>query len=136
MLKRALRIDAEDSAALCALRRVNELEGKFDVASAAHVGTGAIDHRRSCRLYDFAALGAVDGIAWSGLHKGHDEGRRSCDSLQLDPLGAGIGDFSDTAAILTHLDIMMAENARDVDGYMPTKAAINARTSRIVASGA
>jgi hypothetical protein len=55
---------------------------------------------------DFAALGAIDGIAWFGLQKGRDEERRSCGSLTLDPLGAEIGDFADTAAILTHLDLV------------------------------
>jgi hypothetical protein len=68
----------------------------------------ANDHRRACRLEDFAALGAVDEIAWFGLQKGRGEERRSCGSLTLDPLGAEIGDFGDTAAILTHLDLVIS----------------------------
>jgi hypothetical protein len=64
--------------------------------------------RRSCRLDDFAALGAIEGIAWFGLQKGRDEERGSCGSFTLDPLGSEIGDFADTAAILTHLDLVIA----------------------------
>jgi tetratricopeptide (TPR) repeat protein len=66
------------------------------------------DRHRSVRLEDFAALGAIDGIAWFGLQKGRDEERRSCGSFTLDPLGAEIGDFADTAAILTQLDLVIA----------------------------
>jgi hypothetical protein len=68
----------------------------------------ANDHRRSCRFEDFAALGAIDGIAWFGLQRGHDAERRSCGPLTLEPLGAEIGDFADTAAILTHLDLVIS----------------------------
>jgi ADP-heptose:LPS heptosyltransferase len=42
------------------------------------------------------------------LQKGRDDERRSCGSLTLDPLGAEIGDFADTAAILTHLDLVIS----------------------------
>jgi Flp pilus assembly protein TadD len=66
------------------------------------------NRRRSCHLEDFAALGGIDGIAWFGLQKGRDEERRSCGLLTLDPLGADISDFADTAAILTHLDLVIA----------------------------
>jgi hypothetical protein len=66
------------------------------------------DRHRSCGLEDFAALGGVVGIAWFGLQKGREEERRSCGSFTLDPLGAEIGDFADTAAILTHLDLVIA----------------------------
>jgi tetratricopeptide (TPR) repeat protein len=68
-----------------------------------------VDRRRSVRLEDFAAaLGSIDGIAWFGLQKGRDEERRSCGSFTLDPLGAEIGDFADTAAILAQLDLVIA----------------------------
>jgi len=60
----------------------------------------ADDLRRSLRLEDFAALGAIDGIAWFGLQKGREEQRRSCGALTLDPLGADIGGFADTATSL------------------------------------
>jgi tetratricopeptide (TPR) repeat protein len=66
------------------------------------------DRYRSCDLDDFAPLGALKGIAWFGLQKGRDEERRSCGPLTLDPLGVEIGDFADTAAILTHLDLVIA----------------------------
>jgi tetratricopeptide (TPR) repeat protein len=64
--------------------------------------------RRACGLDDFAALSEIDDVAWFGLQKGHDEERRSCGSFTLDPLGAEIGDYADTAAILTHLDLVIA----------------------------
>jgi tetratricopeptide (TPR) repeat protein len=66
------------------------------------------DRHRSVRFEDFAALGGIDGIAWFGLQKGRNEERRSCGSFTLDPLGAEIGDFADTAAILTQLDLVIA----------------------------
>ena len=66
------------------------------------------DRRRSVRLEDFAALGGIDGIAWFGLQKGREEERQSCDSITLDPLGAEISDLADTAAILMHLDLVIA----------------------------
>ena len=66
------------------------------------------DRRRSVRLEDFAVLGASKDIAWFGLQKGRDGERRSCGSFTLDPLGAEIGDFADTAAILMHLDLVIA----------------------------
>lgn len=66
------------------------------------------DANRSCRLEDFAALGAIDGVAWFGLQKGRDDERRTCGALTLEPLGAQIADFSDTAAIITHLDLVIA----------------------------
>jgi hypothetical protein len=66
------------------------------------------DRRRSVRLEDFVALGGIDGIAWFGLQKGRNEERQSCGSFTLDPLGAEIGDFADSAAILAQLDLVIA----------------------------
>jgi len=66
------------------------------------------DRNRSACLEDFAPLGNIGGIAWYGLQKGRDEERRSCGSLVLDPLGAEIEDFADTAAVLTQLDLVIA----------------------------
>ena len=68
----------------------------------------ANDLRRSVRLEDFASLGGIPGIAWFGLQKGRDEERRSCGSLTLEPLGPQIGDFADTAAIVSELDLVIA----------------------------
>jgi tetratricopeptide (TPR) repeat protein len=70
--------------------------------------------RRRCSLEDFAPLGAIDGIAWFGLQKGPEEERRSCDSLTLEPLGPQIEDFADTAAILTHLDLVISVDTSTV----------------------
>ena len=66
------------------------------------------DRHRSVRLEDFAPLSSIDGIAWFGLQKGRDDNRTSCDGLTLEPLGPDIADFADTAAILTHLDLVIA----------------------------
>ena len=66
------------------------------------------DRRRSVGLEDFAALGGINDIAWFGLQKGRDEELRSCGSFTLDPLGAEIGDFADSAAILAQLDLVIA----------------------------
>jgi tetratricopeptide (TPR) repeat protein len=66
------------------------------------------DHHRSARLEDFAILGAVDGVVWFGLQKGRHEELNSSGLLMLDPLGNQISDFADTAAILSHLDLVIA----------------------------
>jgi tetratricopeptide (TPR) repeat protein len=66
------------------------------------------DRRRSASLDDFATWGEIGGIAWFGLQKGRDENKRSCGALRLEPLGADIADFADTAAILTHLDLIIS----------------------------
>ena len=69
-----------------------------------HVGDGL----RSVRLDDFARLGEIEGVAWFGLQKGRDEDRRSCGLFTVDPLGAEIRDFADTAAIVAQLDLVIA----------------------------
>ena len=66
------------------------------------------DCRRSARLEDFEPLGEIDDVAWFGLQKGRDEERRSCGPLMLEPLGAQIADFADTAAIIAQLDLVIA----------------------------
>ncbi len=65
------------------------------------------DRHRSCSLEQFSRLGDVDGIAWFGLQKGRDETLRESGRLKLDPLGSEISDFSDTAAILSVLDLII-----------------------------
>ena len=74
----------------------------------------ANDHRRSCRFEDFAALGEIGGIAWFGLQKDRDEQRQSCGALTIDPLGPEIATFADTAAVLSHLDRLIAVDTASV----------------------
>jgi tetratricopeptide (TPR) repeat protein len=95
--------------------RVERWRGRMERPAHLRVGIvwagfpGNVDDRhRSVRLEDFATLGSVDGIAWFGLQKGRDEERLSCGPLTINPLGADIRDFADTAAILTHLDLVIS----------------------------
>ena len=74
----------------------------------------ANDHRRSCRFEDFAALGEIGGIAWFGLQKDRDEQRQSCGALTIDPLGPEIATFADAAAVLSHLDLLIAVDTASV----------------------
>ena len=74
----------------------------------------ADDRHRSCSLEDLAPLGAIEGIAWFGLQKGREETRCSAGSLELEPLGPDIVDFSDTAAILTCLDLVISVDTSTV----------------------
>jgi hypothetical protein len=67
----------------------------------------ANDRRRSMRIDDFAPLSDIEGVAWFGLQKGIDEDLRGFGSLTIDPLGSEIGDFSDTAAIIMQLDLVI-----------------------------
>jgi tetratricopeptide (TPR) repeat protein len=70
--------------------------------------THASDHHRSVAFEQLAPLARVPGIAWFGLQKCRDEERRSFGAVTLEPLGAEIVDFADTAAILEHLDLVIS----------------------------
>jgi tetratricopeptide (TPR) repeat protein len=95
--------------------RIERWRGRLECSARLRVGIvwagnsrHADDGRRSARLEDFAPLGAFADIAWFGLQKGRDEERRSCAGFTFDPLGADIGDFADSAAILSRLDLVIA----------------------------
>jgi tetratricopeptide (TPR) repeat protein len=120
VLPRALRTDvASIPAPIPYLRasdeRVERWRARIESSARLRVGIvwagfpGNVDDRhRSVRLEDFAALGTIDGITWFGLQKGRDEECPSCGPLILDPLGAEIKDFADTAAVLAHLDLVIS----------------------------
>jgi hypothetical protein len=67
----------------------------------------ADDRHRSARLEELAPLAAVDGVAWFSLQKGRDERRSACGEFRFTPLGAQIGDFAETAAIVAQLDLVV-----------------------------
>ncbi len=69
----------------------------------------ANDHNRSAALMDFEPLAAVPGIAWFSLQKGGAvrELETECRLPGMVSLDSEIVDFSDTAAILANLDLVI-----------------------------
>lgn len=68
------------------------------------------DRNRSCRLSDFAPLMKVKGIAWYSLQKGEvaSEIERLASDVGIVSLGNELLDFSDTAAAINNLDLVIA----------------------------
>jgi hypothetical protein len=68
------------------------------------------NYLRSCKLADYAPLGAVEGITFFGLQKGPAEVQSKTPPHGMDfiDLAPEIKDFSDTAAILEHLDLLVS----------------------------
>ncbi len=70
---------------------------------------GKIDHRRSCRLADFAPLADLSGLSLVSLQLGEaaaQAGNPPAGMILADVTGA-IGDLLDTAAILANLDALV-----------------------------
>lgn len=95
--------------------RTERWRGRLGPAERLRIGfawsgnPGHVDDRhRSCRLEDFARLGDVEGAAWYSLQKGCDQELRSIGTMAFEPLGSEIGDFADTAAIVSQLDLVIA----------------------------
>ena len=67
------------------------------------------DHHRSACLIDFAPLGRVPGVTLFSLQKGPGEAQASDApaGMTLVDLANLIDDFSDTAAVLQHLDLLI-----------------------------
>lgn len=68
------------------------------------------DRRRSCRLADFAPLGAVSGIRFFALQKGDAaaQAEHPPNGLAIEPLDTEIDDFADTAAAVANLDLVIS----------------------------
>ncbi|CAK0753356.1 hypothetical protein CCP2SC5_190022 [Azospirillaceae bacterium] len=68
------------------------------------------DHRRSPRFETFLQLLKVPGVAFYGLQVG--DGRRDLENRTLPPnftdIGAEIRGFEDTAAIMSHMDVIIS----------------------------
>jgi hypothetical protein len=63
------------------------------------------DRHRSCSLQDFAALGALDDVAFFSLQKGRDEALQRCGDFEVLALGPELRDFADTAAVIAQVDL-------------------------------
>ena len=67
---------------------------------------------RSCRLHDFAPLGRLQGINWIGLQKGpacsQADENTSKKGLAVVNWGEDFQDFSDTAAAIVNLDLVIS----------------------------
>lgn len=68
-----------------------------------------VDHRRSIPLARFAPLGAVPGIRLLSLQKGPPVAQLAAAPTGLDILDPmeSVGDFADTAALLTQIDLLI-----------------------------
>ncbi|MDP6786739.1 MAG: tetratricopeptide repeat-containing glycosyltransferase family protein [Rhodospirillales bacterium] len=65
------------------------------------------DARRSCRLADLAPLTEIDGVRLFSLQVGTDE-LAERPGMGIHDLTAGISDYADTAALIAHLDLVIA----------------------------
>jgi len=68
------------------------------------------DHNRSCRLVDFAPLAAIEGITFYSLQIGPaaSQAANPPAGMQLIDLGAELQDYSDTAAVVSQLDLVIS----------------------------
>jgi len=66
------------------------------------------DPFRSCTLEALAPLGAVPGVTFFSLQLGEGGGAAEAAGLELVDLTAGIGDFGDTAALISLLDLVIS----------------------------
>ncbi len=68
------------------------------------------DPLRSCRLSDFTPIGALDNFTFFSLQIGEGEEQSACppDNMKLIDLTANINDFSDTAALIDQLDLVIS----------------------------
>ncbi|MDU0457886.1 MAG: tetratricopeptide repeat-containing glycosyltransferase family protein [Geobacteraceae bacterium] len=68
------------------------------------------DPLRSCRLSDFAPIGAVDNVTFFSLQIGDGSEQSVCppDNFRLVNLTANVNDFADTAALIDQLDLVIS----------------------------
>lgn len=68
------------------------------------------DPLRSCRLSDFAPIGDVDNVIFFSLQIGEEseQGAFPPDKMRLIDLTVNINDFSDTAALIDQLDLIIS----------------------------
>lgn len=69
--------------------------------------THSNDSNRSVKLEDFAHLATISGVRLYSLQKGEREQDLENAPFAIEALGPEIQDFSDTAAILEHLDLLV-----------------------------
>jgi hypothetical protein len=77
---------------------------------AGRAAGAAVDRRRSLRLAQFAPLAAVQGVTFVSLQKGEPAAQAADPphGVSLLDLTSGLRDFSDTAALIENLDLVIA----------------------------
>jgi hypothetical protein len=75
-----------------------------------NLGAHAIDQRRSMRLAQFAPLAGVPGVQFVSLQTGgpSQEARNPPAGLRLADMTGDLQDFSDTAALIANLDLVIS----------------------------
>ena len=70
----------------------------------------ATDPNRSCPVEQFEPLGEIQGVRWFGLQKGKaaDRALHLTEKMELVNLGEAFDDFSDTAAAIACLDLVIS----------------------------
>ncbi|MFQ5455541.1 MAG: tetratricopeptide repeat protein [Nitrospirota bacterium] len=68
------------------------------------------DHNRSCKLSDFRPIGFIHGIKLFSLQKGTpaDQLSESPENMSIVNIGEQLMDFSDTAAVIQNLDMVIS----------------------------
>lgn len=90
-------------------RRLDDTSLKVGIVWAGSPEHGN-DHNRSCPLAMFAPLAAIDGVKLYGLQKGEAAGQmeRLSQALAVENLSEDLHDFSDTAAAVENLDLVIS----------------------------
>jgi hypothetical protein len=73
----------------------------------AWAGSAGRDER-SCPLATFAPLAAIPGVTFYGLQKGPQANQPVPPELRLIQMGDELGDFADTAALMSNLDLVIS----------------------------
>lgn len=92
-------------------RKAMSAEGRFRVGLAWQgTPTHKNDHNRSCTFAEFKPLGDLEGVAFYSLQlgAGAEQCASSSGSLPLIDLTENIHDFSDTAALIANLDLVIS----------------------------
>jgi tetratricopeptide (TPR) repeat protein len=72
-------------------------------------GANAVDRRRSLRLQQFAPIASIEGVRFFSLQKGEpaEQAANPPPGMSLIDLTAELADFSDTAALVANLDVVI-----------------------------
>nr|MBI3614208.1 glycosyltransferase family protein [Nitrospirota bacterium] len=90
-------------------KEMPELGGKSLKVGVAWAG-GTSDPKRDCGLSMFASLAKLEGVQLYSLQKGEaaKQAANPSEGMALFDLTAGLNDFADTAALISHLDLVIS----------------------------
>lgn len=102
-------ISAEPHKVECWRERLSGPGFKVGIVWSSSHGRGG-RHLRNCNLMDFSAISRIEGVKLYSLQKGPaaEEIEQSAGNIQIVNLGKQFEDFSDTAAAIENLDLIIS----------------------------